>query len=416
MTTPLITVTPEPAAINAAGPAAAWSRRVRRIGGFIQAAFAAFWLTRASLAIGGRTGDVLIAASGIAVIGVFFYAIKVTAGTAPRPAGPEARRIERLVTVATVIELVAAFVLPVIVIAAGRSDWVLPSIVITIGPLLLYLDHLVNIPRYRPVGWALIAGPVILVATMSGTALAVTTGIAAGLVLLGTAAAGFHDLAACGPPAGPGPAPHEGLMIMPQADSPAAGFRPFFNPATGEWITYTALAEDTGGQLVRFSWRSIPGGVITEHVHPHQEERFTILAGRARFTLAGEELVAGAGETVVVPAGVPHSEGNPGPAEIDGIVELRPALRTKEWHEALAGLVADGKTTPRGAPKNPLQLGATFWHFRHESRVTSPPIWAQNLMLPPLWALAKAFGIRPYYQRWDSGTEAAGLPTGGTPR
>ena len=81
--------------------------------------------------------------------------------------------------------------LPVIVIAAGRSDWVLPSIVITIGPLLLYLDHLVHIPRYRPVGWALIAGPVILVATMSGTALAVTTGIAAGLVLLGTAAAGL---------------------------------------------------------------------------------------------------------------------------------------------------------------------------------------------------------------------------------
>jgi hypothetical protein len=199
MTTPLITVTPEPAAINAAGPAAAWSRRVRRIGGFIQAAFAAFWLTRASLAIGGRTGDVLIAVSAVAVIGVFSYAIKVTAGTAPRPAGPEARRIERLVTAATVIELVAAFVLPVIVIAAGRSDWVLPSIVITIGPLLLYLDHLVHIPRYRPVGWALIAGPVILVATMSGTALAVTTGIAAGLVLLGTAAAGFHDLAGLRP-------------------------------------------------------------------------------------------------------------------------------------------------------------------------------------------------------------------------
>jgi hypothetical protein len=93
--------------------------------------------------------------------------------------------------------------------------------------------------------------------------------------------------------------------------------------------------------------------------------------------------VAGAGETIVVPAGVPHSEGNPGPGEIEGIVELRPALRAKELHEAFAGLVADGKTTPRGAPRNPLQLGATFWHFRHESRVTSPPIWTQNLMLPP---------------------------------
>ena len=142
-------------------------------------------------------------------------------------------------------------------------------------------------------------------------------------------------------------------MSMPQADSSVTGFRPFFNPATGEWITYTALAEDSDGQLVRFTWRSVPGGVITEHIHPHQEERFTILAGEAHFTLNGAELVAGAGETVVVPAGVPHSEGNPGPAEIDGVVELRPALHTKEWHEALAGLVADGKTTPRGAPKQP---------------------------------------------------------------
>ena len=203
-----ISSTIQPDAINAPDltPAAAWSRRVRRIGGFIQAAFAAFWLARASLAIGRPAGDILIAASGVAVIGVFAYAIRVTAGTAPRPAGPQARSIERSVTLATVIELAAAFILPVIVIAAGHSDWVLPSIVITIGPLLLYLDHLVHIPRYRVVGWALTAGPVILVATMSGSALAVTTGIAAGVILLGTAAAGFHDLAAIRAARPPGPA------------------------------------------------------------------------------------------------------------------------------------------------------------------------------------------------------------------
>jgi len=202
-------ITAQPQAAKAAGltPAAAWSRRVRRIGGLIQAAFAALWLARASLAIGGPAGDILIAVSGVAVIGVFTYAIKVTAGTAPRPAGPQARRIERSVTLATIIELVAAFVLPVIVIAMGHSDWVLPSIVITIGPLLLYLDHLVHIPRYRPVGWALTAGPVILVATMSGSALAVTTGIAAGVLLLGTATAGFHGLAGIRPARLPRPAP-----------------------------------------------------------------------------------------------------------------------------------------------------------------------------------------------------------------
>jgi mannose-6-phosphate isomerase-like protein (cupin superfamily) len=188
------------------------------------------------------------------------------------------------------------------------------------------------------------------------------------------------------------------------------GFRPFFNPATGEWIEFTAVAEDSDGQLVRFSWRSMPGGVVTEHIHPRQEERFIITSGEASFTLDGEELVARAGETVVVPAGVRHSEGNPGPAEIQAVVELRPALRTREFHEAVAGLAADGRTTPRGAPRNPLQLGATFWHFRHESRVTSPPIAVQNIMLPPLWAVAKAFGVRPYYTRWDSRIREADRP------
>ena len=85
-------------------------------------------------------------------------------------------------------------------------------------------------------------------------------------------------------------------MTMPRAGSPTAGFRPFFNPATGEWVEYTAIGTDNNGQLVRFKWRSVPGGVITEHIHPHQEERFTIVAGEAHFTLSGERRVARAGE------------------------------------------------------------------------------------------------------------------------
>src|SRR6201989_3483052 len=100
-------------------------------------------------------------------------------------------------------------------------------------------------------------------------------------------------------------------MIMSQTDNRTTGFRSFFNPATGEWITYTAIAADSDGQLVRFNWRSVPGGVITEHIHPRQEERFTILAGEAHFTLNGAARIARAGETVVVRAGGAHSAGNP---------------------------------------------------------------------------------------------------------
>ncbi len=191
----------------ASTPTVAWSRRVRRIGGFIQLAFAAFWLLRGSHNLTGEVGLAMYGVSAVAAVAVAVYGVRVTAGVAPRPTGPEARRIERAVTIATVIQLVASFVVPVLVIAAGKPDWVLPSIAITIGPLLLWLDRRVHIPRYRPVGWLLIVGPVLLAATMSGASLAATTGITAGALLLGTAAAGFHDLAATRRPATPDPVP-----------------------------------------------------------------------------------------------------------------------------------------------------------------------------------------------------------------
>lgn len=175
-------------------PQAAWSQRVRKVGGFIQLAFAAFWLVRGGLSITGSTGTALAVAGVVLSIAVLGYATRVTAGIGGRPSSAAAKRIERSVSIATVIELVASFVFPVIVIAAGHSDWVLPSIAITIGPLLLWLDHLVDIPRFRPVGWALTVVPFILVAVMSGSALAATTGLGAGVLLLATATAGFHDL------------------------------------------------------------------------------------------------------------------------------------------------------------------------------------------------------------------------------
>ena len=179
---------------SAVDPRVAWSRRVRRVGGLIQAGFAAFWLIRGSLVIGGGAGVGLAALFSVAVVIVVTYAVRVTAGVASRPVGRDATRIERAVTLATVIQLAASFAAPALAIATHHSDLVLPSIAVTIGPLLLWLDHRVDIPRYRPVGWTLIIGPVVLVAAMSGPALAATTGIIAGALLLGTAAAGFRYL------------------------------------------------------------------------------------------------------------------------------------------------------------------------------------------------------------------------------
>ena len=193
----------EPGASRAAAsgpeptPVLAWSRRVRWVGGMIQAAFAVFWLLRGAGAIGGRgePADGAVGARGRCRVRVRGQG---DGGDGPRPRSSEDRRIEREVTVATLIEFAAAIILPVLVTAAGHSDWVLPSIAITIGPLLLWLDHRLFVPRYRAVGWALSIGPLVLVACVRYRADRYHRHRGR-VLLLGTAAAGFRELAAVRP-------------------------------------------------------------------------------------------------------------------------------------------------------------------------------------------------------------------------
>lgn len=176
----------------------AWSGRVRRVGGLIQLAFAASWLVRGGLIVGKTPGVAFAVVSALVALGAAGYGLRVTAGLAPRPTGREATRIERAITIATVVQLLASFAAPAAVVALDRPSWALPAIAVTIGPLLLWLDRRVEVPRYRPVGWALIIGPILLVVTLQGTALAATTGLGCGLLLLATAIAGFHDLRSSG--------------------------------------------------------------------------------------------------------------------------------------------------------------------------------------------------------------------------
>jgi hypothetical protein len=173
----------------------AWALRVLRIGGVIQACFAAFWLVRGSLAIGGLAGTALAVALLAAALAALVYGLWATADLTPRPRGGEAAGVERGVTVASVIQLVASFAAPFIVIALGRSDLVVPSIAITIGPLLLYLGYRLSIPRYRLVGWALTLSPVVCALVISGSALSAFVGLGAGALLFTTAVAGFRELA-----------------------------------------------------------------------------------------------------------------------------------------------------------------------------------------------------------------------------
>jgi len=190
-------------------------------------------------------------------------------------------------------------------------------------------------------------------------------------------------------------------------------YRATYNPATGERIQYTVTGLESDGAVVRYRWISEPGGTIVDHTHPGCAEVFTILDGEATFMVGGEEVVLGAGQTAVVPPGVVHSEANLCGRLVHGIVELTPASGTAELHDALAGISTDLPHTSAGAPRSPLQLGATFWAFRNDIRATSPPVWLQNLMLPLLAGAARVAGVPAMRPEWSSrlpdGEEAPNL-------
>jgi hypothetical protein len=179
---------PEPAA------RAAWRRRVARIGALIQLAFAALWITRGTLATGwpGRLPIALVLAAAVVTLGI--WGAVTTRGLAPRPRGPAARRLERGITIATVVQLAASCALPFLVAALGRADLTVPAIAVTIGILLLWLWARLATPGHLAAGVLLIVVPGGLAFALTGTALTAAAGLATAAILAGGALVGFRAL------------------------------------------------------------------------------------------------------------------------------------------------------------------------------------------------------------------------------
>jgi quercetin dioxygenase-like cupin family protein len=161
------------------------------------------------------------------------------------------------------------------------------------------------------------------------------------------------------------------------------------NPVSGERIHFRRTAAETGGELLEFDVALTPDGHVPgKHVHPEQEERFTVTSGRMRFTKGREKVVAEPGDVVVVPAGTPHKFENAGDEPASARVEVRPALRMEELLETAMALAAAGRTTSRGLPK-PLDLALFTREFEREVRGAFPPAWVQRASLAPLAWIAR---------------------------
>lgn len=178
------------------------------------------------------------------------------------------------------------------------------------------------------------------------------------------------------------------------------------HPVTGERVVWHSVAADTGGDRLELELFAQPGGfVAAAHVHPNQEERFEVVAGKLAMLVDGEERTLGPGDVAVVPPGRPHAWWNAGPVEVRIKGEIRPALRTEHFFETFFGLGRDGKTNRRGLP-NPLQLAVLMREYEDEMRLAKPAFVIQRMLFAPLAVIGKAFGYRSRYPHHS----AAALP------
>jgi mannose-6-phosphate isomerase-like protein (cupin superfamily) len=169
------------------------------------------------------------------------------------------------------------------------------------------------------------------------------------------------------------------------------------NPISGERFIFSQTAADTGGELLAVEFVVAPDGRVPgAHVHPVQEERFEVVRGIMRFKRGRETVVAGPGETVVVPAGTAHRFANAGDEPAVLRIEVRPALRMEQLWETVAALADEGRTFRSGLPR-PLDLALFIREFEHEVRAPFAPGLARAATAPLAW-LAVRRGLARRYE------------------
>ncbi len=180
------------------------------------------------------------------------------------------------------------------------------------------------------------------------------------------------------------------------------------NPVTGERIVFRKTSRETNGEAVVIETFVQPNGfVAAAHVHPAQEERFEILRGDVGFRIGRQQLVAGPGQRVAVPAGTPHRFWNAGDDVAHFVCEVRPALQFESLLETMFALAAEGKTNRKGMP-NLLRLAVIANAHFDTVRLPFPPALLQRIGLALGAPVGRLAGYRPTYGPAGTAASAVG--------
>lgn len=119
------------------------------------------------------------------------------------------------------------------------------------------------------------------------------------------------------------------------------------NPKSGTRTVFRATASSTDGAYVEVEQTYPPHSAKSPmHLHPGQDEHFTIVSGNLHAVVDGEELDLGAGDVLEVPLGAAHQMWATAETPTVVIWRTTPALRTDQFHCELWQVAADNDFAP----------------------------------------------------------------------
>jgi quercetin dioxygenase-like cupin family protein len=152
-------------------------------------------------------------------------------------------------------------------------------------------------------------------------------------------------------------------------------------------LTCRDNAASSAGQALRFDlWIRADAPKMPMHVHPHQEERITVVSGRLRSRSGNVDRILSPGQTVITPPGEAHTIAPAGDGDVEVLAELRPALEYERFIERVFALDRAGRVSAKGRA-NPIRMATASPHTA-EFFLARLPVGLQRTMFATLQRVA----------------------------
>lgn len=173
------------------------------------------------------------------------------------------------------------------------------------------------------------------------------------------------------------------------------------DPASGDKIEVLETARENNGARLRYHFTIKQGGLKPAlHIHEKQDEIFEVISGKLTYHLHGRLEVAGPGETIVLPQGLPHTHYNGEAKEpLVMIQTIAPALDAEWLIDSFLGLTSDGKIK-NGKPDF-LQVMVWLKYYKAKTYLANVPVGFQKFLSAILSPIGRLTGYKAAYKKYS---------------